>query len=63
MKRSTYQAPMMDITMVETENMLVLSGGEQTSAKVNPNKEVDAGNALSNQRSIWGDNESSRSLW
>jgi len=54
---------MMDITVVETENMLVLSGGEQTSAKVNPNKEVDAGNALSNQRSIWGDNESSRSLW
>ena len=49
--------------VVEAQNILVLSDGDQTSAKVDPTKEVNAGNALSNQRSIWGDKEPSRSLW
>lgn len=63
MKRNTYQAPMIYTIVVEAQNILVLSDGDQTSAKVDPTKEVNAGNALSNKRSIWGDKEPSRSLW
>lgn len=63
MKRKTYHAPMIYTIVVEAQNILVLSDGDETTAPVDPTKEVDAGNALSNQRGIWSGLEQSRSLW
>ena len=57
MKR-TYQKPHTSVAEIAVRHIIALSGGEQTTGRVNdPTIEVDAGNALTkrNRNTLWDD--------